>query len=107
MRITYEIITPESAEQGDVAEQGFVEPDYNIHVPVAERGDFEPGALKWTLRGAELFLGRYGCEDCGRWFQQVDGSTDYSTGAVTRYALHPDDSVTVASYDRLKRIFCL
>lgn len=108
MRITYEIITPESAEQGDVAEHGFVEPDYHIHVPI---GEVSSGAwrepLEWKLAQAEIFLGRRGMEDSGRWFTQLDGSTNYKTGAEIRYSLHPTDSVTVASYGRLKRIFCL
>lgn len=110
MRITYEVITPESAEHADVAERGFIEPSYNIAVPVEEslnKEDWPAESLVWTLRDAELFLGRASMEDCGDWFQQIDGSTDYQSGTITRYALHPSNGISPASYDRLKRIFCM
>lgn len=110
MRITYEIITPESAEHGDADERGFVEPRFDMHVPIEEvmanGQDWPKESLRWTLRHAEIFLGRNGMEDNGRWFTALDGNTNYQTGAETRYSLHPDDNTTPASYDRLKRIFC-
>ena len=108
MRVTYEIVTPESAEHGDAAEIGFVLPASGFHlkVPVDQIGDFEDSELDWDLRDAEQWLGRHGMEDSGRWFTSCDGEIDFASGAETRYALHPSDNITAASYERLARIFC-
>ena len=110
MRITYEIVTPESAEQGDAEERGFVEPRFNLFVPIDEvmgnEGEWPKESLEWTLQEAELFLGRKGMEDSGRWFTTADPERNFQTGAETYYSLHPSDKVTAASYGRLARIFC-
>lgn len=110
MRITYEIITPESAEHGDAAERGFVEPRFNIKVPIEEvmanSADWPDESLEWTLQEAEQFLGRGGMEDSGRWFSACDPERDFQTGAETYYSLHPADNTTPASYTRLASIFC-
>ncbi len=106
MRITYEIITPESAEHGDAAERGFIEPKFQIPVPVGESLEWPAVALEWTLADAERFLGRNAMEDSGRWFSTVDPERNYQTGAETYYSLHPADTVSAASYARLKAIFC-
>lgn len=109
MRITYEIITPESAENGDAAECGFVEPQFKLQVPLDEVNanaiDWPSESLEWSLRDAEVFLGRGGMEDSGRWFTSCDPSRDFQTGSETFYSLHPDN-VTPATYERLKRVFC-
>ncbi|UIS25311.1 hypothetical protein [Erythrobacter phage vB_EliS-L02] len=108
MRVTYEIVTPESAEHGDAEERGFVLPASGFHllVPLDEVDDFEDHELVWDLADAEQWLGRESMEDCGRWFTSIDGQVDYATGAETRYSLHPSDKTTPASYERLARIFC-
>lgn len=106
-RITYDITTPESAERGDTAENGFVDPRFNIEVPVEEvPGPATDEEYGWTLQEAERFLGRGGMEDSGFWFSSCDGVQNYRTGAETRYALHPPENITGASYERLRRIFC-
>lgn len=112
MRITYEVITPESAEHGDAEERGFIEPKFKLRVPVEEALDeskWPAGSLDWTLREAELFLGRRGMEDSGTWFNSCDPERDFQTGAETFYSLHPTNqggSITAASYARLRAIFC-
>lgn len=109
MRITYEVITPESAEQGDAEERGFIEPKYKLRVPLDEalnESDWPAESLEWSLVEAEQFLGRNGMEDSGTWFSSCDPERDFYTGAETYYALHPNRGVTSASYDRLKAIFC-
>ena len=108
MRVTYEIITPESAENGDAEERGFVLPASGFHlkVPIDEISDFDDSELIWDLRDAEQWLGRNGMEDSGRWFNTLDAETDYSTGTETYYSLHPSDNITPSSYQRLRRIFC-
>ena len=108
MRVTYEIITPESAEHGDAAERGFILPasGYHLKVPIEEMNDFEDSELQWDVRDAEQWLGRGAMEDSGRWFNTVDPEQDFQSGAETFYSLHPDDKITPASYNRLARIFC-
>lgn len=109
MRITYEIITPESAAEGDAEERGFIEPRFHIKVPIEEALDdsqWPATDLEWSLSDAERFLGRKGMEDSGRWFTSCDPDRDFQTGAETYYSLHPADSVTPSSYARLKAIFC-
>jgi hypothetical protein len=106
-RITYDITTPESAVEGDTAENGYVEPRFNGKVPIEEvEGEATDADYGWSLAEAERFLGRGGMEDAGAWFTSCDGEQNYQTGAETRYALHPPENCTGASYDRLARIFC-
>ncbi len=108
--ITYEIITPESAENGDTAENGFV--DCNGTQWELEPGVFgaEAGAIKdsYGMRASDairLFQREGGAaEDSGgRWFVG-HGSTCFRTGAETRLSLHPPDNITGASYDRVARL---
>lgn len=108
MRITYEIITPESAEHGDAEERGFIEPQFGLRVPIEEALDdslWPAASLEWSVRAAEIRLGRNALTDVGGWFEETDGSTNYRTGAVTRESLHPG-KVTASTYTRLKEIFC-
>lgn len=110
MRITYEIVTQESAEHGDAAERGYVEPRFQLRVPIEEvmgnEGEWTDESLDWTLREAEQYLGRNGMEDSGSWFNGLDPDRDYETGAETYESLHPPRNVTASSYARLARIFC-
>ena len=109
-RITYEIVTPESAEEGDAEERGFIEPRFDSQVPIKEaliKADWPNESLEWTLQEAAQFLGRNGMEDSGAWFTTCDAEIDHQTGAQTTYALHPPRNITPASYDRLAHIFCL
>lgn len=86
--VTYEVVTLESAEQGEAADRGF-------------------HAEGVSLRGALNAIGhstkRPGLEDSGRWFVS-DASVDFQTGAETSYAIHPPRTVTPASYRRLARV---
>jgi len=110
VRITYEVITPESAENGDAEERGFIAPGlFNFRVPVEEslnKEDWPDGSLDWDLRAAEIYLGRGGMEDSGRWFTTTSPEQNFRTGADTFYSLHPSGNTTPASYARLARIFC-
>jgi hypothetical protein len=110
MRITYEIVTAESAEQGDAAERGFVEPRFQMRVPIdevmANAIDWPKESLEWSLREAEQYLGRQGMEDSGRWFNSCDPDRDLQTGDETYESLHPPENITPSSYARLARIFC-
>ena len=99
-RVTYEIVTPESAEHGDAAERGFID-SWGMQVD-ALIGQETPG-VAMTLREALQLCSPQ--EDSGSWFNECDGRENYQTGAVETRSLHPPDNVTGASYARLKRLF--
>lgn len=102
-RVTYDIVTPESAEQGDVAERGFCSPGGWKHDDVAEL------SLREALSAAGFrSTSRYGAgfEDGGSSFYTVDPDLDYRTGEDTQYAIHPPPGITQASYRRVSRILC-
>jgi hypothetical protein len=97
--ITYEIVSPESAERGDAEERGF-------HLKRLFFSEAMAEIRSLGLRGAY-------CEadsspisiDCPpRWFSFPEAKTDYSRLAVTSYALHIPDHITAASRMRLARL---
>ena len=93
-RVTYEIVTPESAEVGDAESRGFV-------LPGGWRTE-DPSEGLMSLREALRLADP--TEDSGGWFSEVDGRTDYRTGAVETRSIHPPRNVTAASYGRLARL---
>lgn len=106
--VTYDVVTPESAEECDVAEAGFVDSH-------GRRVELEPevcgdaaGKIKdacgMTLRQALNYVS--GCFDRGGGpsFYEADVRIDYHTGAEERRALHVSDSVTAASLARITRL---
>ena len=102
-QVTYEIVTPESAERGGVEECGFLN---SRCLPVeALIGRQTPG-VDLTLREAVGLVSAPHLEDSGTWFTEIDGRHDYRTGAEERRSLPPPQSITEASYARLRRILC-
>lgn len=98
-RVTYEIVTPESAEHGDAESRGYVMTG-GWHGPASTPEDYK--AVEMSLREA---LNLIGClEDSGSWFSETDGREDYRTGDHEYRALHPPEGITAASYARLKRV---
>ena len=99
-RVTYDVVTPESAENGDYADSGFAAPGgWKFAAD-------DPGPHEMTLREALDTCGMHGgggFEDSGRWFSTVDPDVNYSTGEDTRYSIHPPRNITPASYARLRR----
>jgi hypothetical protein len=98
-RVTYSIVTPESAEHGDYAEAGFLNAQGERVEALIGR---ETPGVDMTLREALRLCSPQ--EDSGRWSSEVDGCEDYRTGANERRALHPPRNVTAASYSRLARL---
>jgi hypothetical protein len=94
--VTYEIVTPESAEYGEAEESGFVLPG-GWHVDATD-----PSDVTMDLRSAAALVSTL--EDSGRWFTETDGHLDYRTGVLERRALHPPRNITPASYKRLSRL---
>jgi len=100
--ITYETVTPESAEHGDAAERGYVQSGGWLHKLEDVDMTRDGAALTFDLRGALRVMGC--CEDSGSWFTEADGRQDYRTGSETRYGLHPPRGITGASYSRVRRL---
>lgn len=94
-RVTYEIITEESAEHGEAEEMGFICPGgYRF-------GADEDADVNVTLHEAARLVGCL--EDSGSGFTEADGRIDYRTGEHERRSLHPPRNITPSSYARLKR----
>ena len=99
--ITFETVTPESAECGDAAERGYVHPNGGRDaLDLVESAD----DYAFDLRSAVRFTGTGATWDVGRWFDTTWCDEDYRTGAETRFALHPPRNITPASYARLARL---
>jgi hypothetical protein len=110
--MTFEVVTPESAEDGDMADHGFAEPggwQYSIADEAFEARckavgrdqalkDMTPEPMEFEdTEEAVDFLAGYGsfeascsplCDNGHCWLTQADSDTDYSTGAETRLAFH-------------------
>lgn len=92
---TYDIVTPESAEQGDYAETGWedeqgatIEPDaYDLEEYETEFAAVVALAVKHIGHGVEPSDWPRCCPG-HTWYTDSDGDTDYRTGAVTRYSYH-------------------
>jgi len=116
IQITFDVVSPESAEHGDFADHGFygeggwkfsiADEDFYAR---CERDGREKALADMTpepdtfdsVDDAVDFLSNYGpfepschplCESGGHdcWLTQADGDEDYSTGEVTRLSFHLD-----------------
>lgn len=87
--VTYETVTPESAEDGEAESRGFI-------------------CKGVGLREAVDAIGKIALEDCGSWFTNQEyghGTRDYyATGREESRSLHPPRDITASSYDRLARL---
>ncbi len=100
-RVCYEIVTPESAENGDVAEQGFVTPgEWRWNADTFLDGP----AMAMTLREAMQLC--YPVEESGYWWSG-EPVQDYRTGAWERRSIHPPENITASSYGRVARLLGL
>ena len=106
---TYSKVTPESAEQGDFSEHGWITPgmweyplqdDTGHHESVldqARKGDFDITDLSEAISFAES-LGIN--TDTGNWLETADADQDYQTGEDTMYSMHIE-GVTPSTYGRI------
>lgn len=104
--ITYDVVTEESAQDGDTSDNGFWLPGGWKHSLGIEGNleDARNGGFDFEFKDAMREARDHGChEDGGSAFYSVDPDIDYGTGEETRYAFHPPDKVTRASYQRIKR----
>lgn len=100
-RVTYDVVTPESAENGDFAEIGYAAPG-GWKFPLIH-GEEREAPPVMSLREAVNLAGG-GFEDSGSWFTTCDTEKNYRTGEETRYSIHPPRTITPASYRRVARI---
>jgi hypothetical protein len=92
--ITYDIVTPESAEDGDVADSGFLVEGVTFREAMDE--------LRW-YRGGHVEADSYPVRN-PRWFTFIAASENYATGEVTSYSLHIPEHITEASRQRIARL---
>ena len=98
---TYDVVTPESAEHGDVEESGFIAPGmWKYPDPEEyERKQWAIGDLAYLINFAKS-LGI--CFD-GDNFYSVDPDINYRTGEWTTYGMHID-GVTPSTFERIARL---
>ena len=93
INVTYDVVTPESAEEGDVEERGWLEP---ILITREDLDEDEPSWVDATLRALRnenvgaVEADTYGHGVIPRWFAEVKGDVDNSTSAVTYRSFHPE-----------------
>jgi hypothetical protein len=92
--ITYEKITPESAEDGEAAERGFLYEELTFREAM--------DALRWS-RGAYVEADSYPVKS-PRWFTFYNTDENYATGEVTNLSLHLPKSLTSATRARIARL---
>ena len=103
-RVTYDIVTEESAEDGDSADSGFVLPG-EWHIDIETAMADKAGDYGMILKDAiDLCCPS---EDCGFWFAESDARINYRTGENETRSLHPPRTITRASYSRLRRLLSI
>jgi len=98
-RVTYEIVTYESAEHGDAESRGFIEPG-GWRTPVDEA---IAGTELFGMSLREAMRLAYPIEDSGHWWTG-EAEQDYRTGAYETRSIHPPEGITPASYARVTRL---
>lgn len=126
--VTYDVVTQASAEEGDAAERGYIDPRTERERPTdaGRKRDIErterlakAGRLAWRLRDAIAFIGRQNCANHETdWTQENNGrglavyatdayetqSTDARPGVLSvNYCLHVD-GLSYGSFARLARV---
>lgn len=95
IRISYEVITPESAELGEVAERGWIDEDgVNVDPDVDPRIE-DASYWRWAVLNAAVgVIGYYRQPSCYpfapgfTWYSETTGDENYATGAVTYRSWH-------------------
>jgi hypothetical protein len=97
IRISYDIVTPESAKIGDFAENGWeeeegicIDPDqYDVEECGSELAAVV--ALAANTIGNDVEASDYpACCPGHTWYAEIDGTPDYSDGSVKRLSYHLD-----------------
>jgi len=89
--VTFEIVTPESAAEGDAAERGFVAENVSLREAYKAIGCYALKADEWPVRSP-------------RWFTNFEYDEDFQTGARESRSLHLPNHLTEASRMRIARL---
>jgi hypothetical protein len=89
--VTYEIITPESAEHGDFADAGFVSESCSLREAIDLVGNQVTEANEYPIT-------------CPRWLNNYEYGENYATGERESRSLHFPDHITAASRCRIARM---
>jgi hypothetical protein len=103
-RVTYDIVTPESAECGDIEECGFVTPG-GWKTPIESSMKEPDSDFDMTLREAMRLCSP--SENSGRWWSESDSRICYQTGEHESRSIHPPRNITESSYRRVSRLLGL
>lgn len=96
--VTYEIITEESAEDGDSAECGFIAENVSLREAIDSVMQTESSHCSQSgVEASDSYVSE------ARWFT-VYNSANYLSGEIENRALHIPDSVTPASRKRIARL---
>lgn len=88
IKFTYDVVTPESAEQGDFAETGWVDEDGIAIEPDADEDAVSLACDAITRQCGCVEPSSYPSWHAGVWYTSSDGEQDYRTGEHTRYSAH-------------------
>lgn len=108
--VTYEVITPESAEHGEADSYGFLDEsgyaaafrENGIECSDERRAEIIATDHTMTLRDAIGLMSS--CYDSGHWFTEIDARADYASGECEIRSLHCPKNITKASYRRIGRL---
>lgn len=105
---TYQVITPESAEHGDIAEHGFMTPGmWTYPMDAAGKCDYERNV--WSLgdlSGLISFAQSLGICSDGDSFYSVDPDFNYTDGSETTYGMHLS-GCTASTESRIHQLLTL
>lgn len=97
--VTYEIVTPESAENGDADERGYISQGVTLREAIED----VHATRTSQVSGIECVEANDSRPECARWITVYNGA-EYLTGAHESRSLHMPDSLTAASRARLVRL---
>ena len=92
--VTYDIVTPESAADGDVADSGYLLEDCSLRDAIREMDHCLVQPSVWPFDPSYPWLS----------FYEVDGETDVRTGETTSKAFHLPDNLTTSTRARIARL---
>lgn len=98
-RVTYDIVTEESAEHGDTAENGFISECCTLR----EAFDLVQSTRTSKVDGVESINASDLPVSCSRWLTITNGM-EYETGDCESRAIHFPDRITAASRVRVARL---
>lgn len=94
--VTFETVTPESAEHGDFEDSGFVSENVSLREAVETLG-YGNGRVEANCYPVNLHC-------VPRWFTAYQTSENYTTGETENRSLHLPDNITPSSALRIARL---